>query len=219
MSKDDPDKPRCTGRTASGRPCKQPPVPGTTRCWHHSYKVPGRKSKLTPELRDRILDAVLEGNYIETAAQIAGVNKTTLYRWLRRAEDVEAQALELVVEDGADFYEHVDPAEWVYLDFRHALKSAEAYSEAELLRMSKSAAVAGSSWQAFMTILERRHPDRWGRRKVLDHTIRGELESRSRVELIVPTDGQRAGAVAGILASAGALDDDDEEDLEDGSSD
>lgn len=209
MSKDDPDKPRCTARTASGRPCQAAPLEGSTRCWHHSYKVPGRPTKLTNDLRDRILDAVLEGNYVETAAQVAGVNKTTLYRWLRRAEDIEARAREHMADDDEDLYARVDVDEWVYLDFRHAIKSAEAYSEAELLRLAKRFGPLGG-WQAFMAVLERRHPTRWGRRKVLDHTIKGELETRGKVELFVPSDQARAAGVAGILAAAGAIDDDEE---------
>lgn len=205
-SKDDPDKPRCTGKRADGRPCRNTPVAGTTRCWHHSYKVPGRPGKLNPDLQERILDLVLEGNYIETAAQVAGVSKSTLHRWLRRADDVAAQASEHAEGDleEIDVYSLVDPAEWIYLDFRHALKSAEAFAETELVRLTKSHALVGG-WQAFMTILERRNPDRWGRRKVLDHRLTGALEAKGRVELVIP-DPETAAAAARILADSGALD-------------
>lgn len=206
---EDPDKPKCTGRKADGRPCKAAPLAGTTRCWHHSYKVPGRPRKVTPELTERIVDALLEGNYLETAAAVVGVSKSTLYRWLRKAEELEAIAGEQVVDLDdpleADVYALTDPAEWAILDFRHAVKSAEAWAEMELVRLAKGAAVSGAAWQAFMTILERRHPDRWGRRKVLDHTFKGELEERRTVQLVVPDPGERARAVMELLASAGAL--------------
>jgi AcrR family transcriptional regulator len=210
--KDKPKPQRCTARKADGRPCQAAALRGTTRCWHHSFKVPGRPTKLTPELRDRILDAVLEGNYLETAAQVAGINKTTLYRWLRKAEDLEATALEHVtdddLDDGADLWQHVDPADWVYLNFRHALKSAEAYAETELVRQTLT---RGRGWQAAMTVLERRHPARWGRR--LDAHVDHSGEVSRTVEVIAPSDDERALVVA-KLAEAGALEpgDPDQED-------
>lgn len=215
---DDEKKPRryCTGKRADGRPCRQAPMPGTTRCWHHSFRVPGRPRKLTPDLSERIIDAVLEGNYLETAAQVAGVNKTTLYRWLRRGDDLEAIALEHIDDDDvelADVYELTDPDDWVYLDFRHALKSAEAYAETELLRQARAGA---PGWQAPMTVLERRHPRKWGRRDATKVTVEGELERTNRVEIVVPTDEERASTVAALLSASGALDapEDDTENTE-----
>ena len=204
MADDDDDRARCTGKTASGQPCRNRALPGTTRCRRHSFKVPGRPTKLTPDLQERILDAILDGNYVETAAQVAGVNKTTLYRWLRRAEEVEATALEHAEGDleDVDLYSLVDPAEWVYLDFRHALESARAWAETELVRQVKAFAALGG-WQAFMTILERTHPTRWGRRKVLDHRFEGEGRV-GKVELVIPSADEVA-TVARILADAGAL--------------
>ena len=201
--------PRCAATTANGSRCSKRALPGASRCKHHSFKVPGRPTKLTAVLQEQILDAVLAGNYIETAAQVAGINKTTLYRWLRRAEDLEAVALEQARGDEPeelDVYAHTDPAEWVYLDFRHALKSAEAFAEVGLLERVRG---AGEGWQAFMTVLERRHPERWGRRQALDHHVRGELDSRSKVELIIPAERDRALAVAELLERAGALDADE----------
>lgn len=199
---------QCSATTGAGTRCRKRALPGSSRCAHHSFAVPGRPTKLTPELTARILDGVLGGNYLEPSAQLAGVSKATLYRWLRRAEDLEARALELVDDDdpNVDVYTYTDPAEWVYLDFRHALKSAEAYAETVLLERVRG---GGFGWQAFMTILERRHPTRWGRRQALDHTIVNELEKRASVDLVAPDEPERRAGVAAILASAGALDEDE----------
>lgn len=199
------NRPPCTGRRADGRPCAAKALPGTSRCWHHSYKVPGRPTKLTAELQETIIDAVLDGAYLETAAQAAGINKTTLYRWLRRADEAEAVALEQFDSDSepelAELYNHIDPAEWVYLDFRHALKSTEAWAELELLRMARR---GGNGWQAQMTVLERRHPAKWGRRDTTRHEHSGTVAGK--VELVTPDTNERRTAVAGILSQAGALD-------------
>ena len=105
----------------------------------------GRKSKLTPELTERICDFIRKGNYISTACQIVGIHKATYYNWLEQGEtDIEA---------GIDS---------MYADFVKAVKKAEADAEEELVKMVRNA--APKNWIAGMTLLERRHPDRWGRR-------------------------------------------------------
>lgn len=164
------DRARCTARTARGTRCENAPLDGQTTCWHHAYKVPGRPSILTDELRDRILDAILDGAYLETAAQAAGVNKTTLYRWIKRGERAEAVAYEQIedLDEAHNLYDLTDPADWPYIDFGHAVKSTRAHAELELLRMIRYG-LGKSPWTAYMTILERSAPARWGRRVEVKH--------------------------------------------------
>jgi hypothetical protein len=191
---------RCTARTKAGDRCSRPADPGATRCKQHPYRMPGRPSKLTVALTAELVWLILEGNYVETAAQAVGVDKTTLYRWLRRGEDALARAEE-EVEDGDallgdGIYNHTDPSDWPYIDFRHALKSAEAFAETELLR--KVQWPSTSAWQAFATILERRHPARWKRREAVEH----EGAVGVRAEVIVPDTEERRAKVIGILGEA-----------------
>jgi hypothetical protein len=204
----DPDeRRRCTGRTRTGARCSKRAVAGTDRCAHHTFRVPGRPRKVNPELTERMVDVLLDGNFLETAAAIVGVNKTTVYRWMRRAEELEAAALEHTDDTDVEFdlYQHVDPRDWPLLDFCHAVKSASAYAEAELLRKVR---LAGLGWQAFAWTLERRHPTHWGRRKTFDHTFTGEVGVGGKVELIVPDSDEKRRAIAGILDSLGVLDED-----------
>jgi transposase-like protein len=193
---------RCTGKRADGRPCRNTPLEGTTRCWHHSFRVPGRPSKLNADVQERILDAVLEGAYLETAAQAAGVSKAALYRWLRRADEAEAKALEhltdAAADDPAQLYEVTDPADWPYLDFRHALKTAEAFAELELIRKT-TRPVGGQPWAAYMTVLERRWPDRWRRR---DHVTHGGEVELSKPRDVIPDTDERRDAVKSVLYGA-----------------
>lgn len=190
---------RCTARTSAGSRCMHPADVGSTRCKQHSYKLRGRPSKLTVELTAEVVWLVLEGNYIETAAQAVGIDKSTLYYWQRRGDEARAKAEEQVAsgEDllGDKLYDHVDPAEWPYLDFFHALKSAEAFAETELVRRIQWPST--SAWQAFATILERRHPGRWKRREALEHE--GTITARG--ELVVPDDDKRSQVIS-ILAEA-----------------
>lgn len=204
-------RPRCNARTRGGRgpQCKRDALDGHDRCASHTYRVPGRPSKLTAALSDTIIREVLDGAYIEVAAQAAGVNVTTLYRWLRRADEAEAVALEHITDPAAGLdavYNHAAPEDWPYLDFRHALKSAEAAAELATMRELRAVAAAGGKWQAFGYLLERRHPDRWRRRESADVTFGGEVVKR--VEVIAPDDHERA-AVLARLNQAGALDETD----------
>lgn len=92
----------------------------------------------------RMLKAVADGNYLETACKIAGFAKQTLYDWKTYAKDGEIAAIAIV----------------------DALEKAEAYAEGEMVNCVRGAAKAGPQyWAAGMTYLERRQPDRWGKRQ------------------------------------------------------
>src|SRR5690554_1282364 len=49
-----------------------------------SRKRIGRPSKLTPEVKKRLIDAIKAGNYIEPACRFAGIAPATFYRWMER---------------------------------------------------------------------------------------------------------------------------------------
>ena len=206
MSKaDKPTGPSCSGKRADGRPCKAKPIDGTTRCWHHSFKVPGRPAKLTSDVQERILDSILLGASQDVAAQAAGVSQRTLRRWLERGDNAEAAALEHFDSDDEpsleELYAHADPADWPYMDFRHAIKSAEAFAELELLRMVTRG--GAQPWTAYMTVLERRHPSRWRRVDGVAHE--GAIDV-GKPRVITADTAERRAAIAGVLQRAGALD-------------
>jgi transposase len=102
----------------------------------------GRPSKLTPERISRLIEALRAGHTREGAATLAGISKSTFNGWLASAK-----------EPGAD---------QEFLLFLDAVKSAEVEAEDALLAIIRAA--APKQWQAAAWILERRSPDRWGRR-------------------------------------------------------
>jgi transposase-like protein len=121
----------------------------------------GRPTKLTPDLKERIVGAIRSGAYNETAAAFAGIAESTFYAWLANAQkDREANP-----EQGTDFTE-----------FQEAVEKAQAEAELDKLLIIGKAArgqptaegVPGTpgSWQAAAWMLERKHPDRYGRRIV-----------------------------------------------------
>ena len=90
-----------------------------------------------------LLAAVQDGNYRETACRLAGISKVTFYNWLKRADagDEAAQA------------------------FVNALEKAEAEAERTLVANVTRASHSPQFWAAGMTLLERKMPEKWGRRQ------------------------------------------------------
>lgn len=116
---------------------------------------PGADTKLTPEVRTKILESLRRGNFRETAAAAAGVSSRTLRNWLRAAAA------------------GVDP---VYVSFARELELAEAIGETK--DVAKLARAGGEDWRSIAWRLERRYPKRWGQR--LNITINEELEKLLR---------------------------------------
>lgn len=108
-----------------------------------SAKHPGgRPEKLTKQIQDVIVESLKAGNYVETAAAFAGIHKATLYDWLKKGANQSSGK---------------------FREFSDAVKKAQAWSEDRDVKLIANA--AGSQWQAAAWRLERRFPDRWGRRE------------------------------------------------------
>lgn len=114
----------------------------------------GRPTKLTPEVQDRILQAIRAGNYRETAARYGGISPATFYRWLERGERARRGP---------------------FREFREAVERAE--SEAEVRYVAIVAKAATDDVRAAQWWLEHRFPERWGRRQVdVQHDGRVQIE-------------------------------------------
>jgi hypothetical protein len=135
------------------------PVPAPEPAFRRN--VGGRPTKFSQDRADTIVLYVRAGNYIETAAAAADIDKTTLYRWLRQgARASERSSL-------GRFY--------------HAVKRASAESEARDVAIITNAAGQGF-WQAAAWRLERKFPSRWGRRVSIDLAVELREEARRMAE-------------------------------------
>jgi len=131
-------------------------------------RKPGRPTKLTPEVKDRIVNAIRGGNYQEVAARFAGINEATFYRWMQKGEG--------------------DDAPEPYREFRKEVESAKAVAEVRSVALIQKAAGDGS-WQAAAWYLERTNPSRWGRKQVV--ALTGEDGGPVRVEQVTPEEANR----------------------------
>ena len=108
-----------------------------------SKKVKGRKSKLTPELIVKISTEIENGSYQKVAARKCGVGESTFYAWMEKAE----------AGVGGQFQELME-----------AVKNASAVAESRAIQTI----LADDSWQSKAWYLERRFPERWGRKDRLE---------------------------------------------------
>lgn len=106
--------------------------------------------KLNQGMIDALSLAIAEGNYPTTACQLCGIDWHTLDRWV-------VLGFEESKRDEPD-------RENIYLRLYTAIKKAEAESESAMVTVVRKAATEKKEWLPAMTYLERRHPDRWGRK-------------------------------------------------------
>lgn len=115
----------------------------------------GKPLKLNTDLQAGLVKVIQAGNYLETAAAYVGISVSTLRDWIRRGER-EAQRLSTKNAKS-------NKTEQPYLEFSAAIKKAQAEGEIRDVLLIGNA--ARETWQAAAWRLERRFPDRWGRKE------------------------------------------------------
>lgn len=121
----------------------------------------GRPTKLNDDLQKVIVDSIKAGAYVETAAAFAGISKDTFYNWMRRGAKAQTGR---------------------YRQFSDAVQKAQA--ESEMRDVASISQASRIHWQAAAWRLERKFPERWGRKE-----FRGTLDKEGR-----PTDPAPAAA-------------------------
>lgn len=126
----------------------------------------GRPTKLTPQVQEKIVTAIKAGSYVETAAAYAGIVKSTFYEWLRKGAAEK---------------------EGIHRDFSAACEQALAHADVRDIGIIAKAASKGV-WQAAAWRLERKHPEQWGRRQVIQVGTGDDLMKTTEVDLSAYTD-------------------------------
>jgi hypothetical protein len=126
-------------------------------------KKRGRPCKLTPEVHERLVEALSSGCYRDTAAQAVGIHVATFYRWIETGE--------ADIEQGR---------ESPYRDLCEALTRAEA--EGFVWHLNNMRRHAVSDFRASGWFLERKDPERFGKRERMDMKVSGQLDLSSALE-------------------------------------
>jgi transposase len=141
----------------------------------------GRPTSLTPERHQAIVNAVKRGLSPERAAEATGVHARTYYGWMQRGQDdlegnhpdpgdyTLKQLRALAADQDIELPTRITKKDaatlitvpTIYSQFFRDVKTADAlgedYAIAQLHRTIQD------SWQGWMTLLERRWPQRWAR--------------------------------------------------------
>ena len=112
-------------------------------------KKGGRPSKADDECMKKILDGIKAGLSYEGACGLARVSYKTFLRWRHEGDTGKSEK---------------------FSKFCQELSYAEAVAEAEQLKKIKD----DPDTKYACWILERRHPDRWGRREQIKQEISGD---------------------------------------------
>lgn len=113
----------------------------------------GRKLKMTPEARQKVLQALKGGHHRSAAAAFAGVSRWTLYRFIDRAEKARRKF---------DRGHRLTKAERDLCLFCTDLEAAEVTPEVAALDVI-AGAIRAKDVNAAFRFLEARYRERWGR--------------------------------------------------------
>lgn len=142
------DKPEVDPPAIAVESTEQPESVGERNFIRPKNRRGPKPEKLTEDLIENICKAIRLGMYIEQAAALGGICRDSFYKWVRQGVRT-GNGLEGLLAD--------------------RVKKALAESEArDLSRLDK--AIDGGAWQAAAWKLERKFPDRWGRKLSLEHT-------------------------------------------------
>lgn len=110
----------------------------------------GRPSKLTSEVKARLVQAIEAGNYYEAACGYAGITYTTFRNWMIKGENAKSGT---------------------YREFFEAITRAETVAEVRMVAQWQQH--MPEDYRAIRDFLERRFPERWGRKDKVQQEISG----------------------------------------------
>ena len=133
----------------------------------------GRRTRLKPEIAQKIINALRGGSTKLAAIGSVGVPESTFYGWLERGERARSGRF-------LEFSESVKKAE-ADAAIRNATLVQKAAMGVDVLEKTTRTMPNGSivvtekksqpQWQAAAWWLERKFPDEWGRRERIDHQL------------------------------------------------
>lgn len=134
-----------------------------------------RRAELTSELISTIETQVQRAHFPEVVARKLGVHKRLWNAWMKAGE--QAHLDDTDTEPGnAHFMER---------QLFERIEEAEAYAEMDLLNMAREQAELGkTSWNGFLTTLERRFSDRWRKRDATAGDLTETWDAQVRKHLL-----------------------------------
>ncbi|MBP3226512.1 MAG: hypothetical protein J6M08_06285 [Methanobrevibacter sp.] len=107
------------------------------------------KTKLTPELQNDFCEAIENGDSILGACGYVGISEQTYYNWINRAEEAKSRTK--------------------FVKFKEAVDKAKAKALHNFEQVITRASM--EQWQAAAWMLERRHPNLYGKREKIEAEV------------------------------------------------
>lgn len=135
----------------------------------YDFNKQGRRTKCTPDIIKEIgVRIARDGSTAKEAALLAGISESIYYRWLKRGrkEHMRLEAQEIETEEGKR--ESANPVELPYLQLFGVVSKAIPLRKALLVKRIRKAGEDPRNWTANAWLLERMHPDEFGRKTRLE---------------------------------------------------
>ena len=141
---------------------------------------PRGPTKLTPELMERTFELVQSGMNLDGVAYSVGINPTTFYRWMREGR---------VAIEGP-YYEF----------FAGVKKGLATFGFFCFQRVASGC----RDWRRYAWLLERKFPDRWGRRRIrMAFKPKKRRRTRTMAELVAEAREKLGSAMDGPMGAGG----------------
>ena len=124
-----------------------------------SARAGGRKSRLTEEVHEAIIEGIKSGNYIATVMKSVGIPYQNYWLW-KRLGSPEPVYDEQGNQIGEEFPDNF------YGDFVRDLQEAEAIAEIRAVKSLQNH--FDKDWRAAEAYLSRKHPERWNPKTVVE---------------------------------------------------
>lgn len=129
-------------------------------------------NRFSPELLDELCDQLKQGIPKKFAASYVGIHRSTIHDWEQRGKHARAK-----LEDGGT----LTTIERKWLDASERIEMASGYGVAWLMHQILDAAGGEKKglkrWSAYMTILERTHPQDFRRRSSSEYIAAADRSS------------------------------------------
>lgn len=120
----------------------------------------GRPIKITEELIEEICDLIAEGHTFAEAARFRRVGQSTFFRWMAMGKQ--------------------DDAAPIYKELVTRVRETAELSELEALQVIRSSDIRNNNCKGAMWLLERRFPEKYGKRRELnENTETSEMEKKN----------------------------------------
>lgn len=121
----------------------------------------GRKSSLTPEVHEAIIEGIKAGNYVSTVMAALGIPYHNFYQWKWKGQP------QPVYDDDGNHVGDEYPDNF-YGDFARDLAEAEAFAEMKAVKALQSH--FDKDWRAAAEYLSRKFPQKWNPKQVVEHS-------------------------------------------------